>query len=177
MNRYSNWFGFLLKLTPLWLIPLFLLASCAEKDEAEEIRQLIREGAKFAEEHDARALMKLTTEDFFAQPGQHDHREVRQILWMAFRHYREFRVMYPEPSVDLEANGADASATVYFLIVRKKQSIPELDDFHKNPRRWLEEVGENADLYRLKLKLLKKDGDWLVRRALLEPFRGLGFSA
>jgi len=38
-------------------------------------------------------------------------------------------------------------------------------------------VGETADLYRLKLELLKNNEDWLVRSVLLEPFRGVGFSS
>jgi hypothetical protein len=84
--------------------------------------------------------------------------------------------MYPEPSVDLEESGREASAKVYFMIVKKERSIPELKDLYKDPRGWLEEVGETADLYRLKLELLKNNGDWLVRSVLLEPFRGVGFS-
>ena len=84
--------------------------------------------------------------------------------------------MYPEPSVDLEESGREASAKVYFMIVKKERSIPKLKDLYKDPRGWLEEVGETADLYRLKLELLKKNGDWLVKSALLEPFRGVGFS-
>jgi hypothetical protein len=84
--------------------------------------------------------------------------------------------MYPEPSVDLESNGTGAFATVYFLIVRKEQSVPNIKELYKNPQDWLQEVGENADLYRLKLEWSKQNGDWLVRKALLEPFRGLGFS-
>jgi hypothetical protein len=37
-------------------------------------------------------------------------------------------------------------------------------------------VGENADLYQVKLQLLKKDGKWRVNQAHLEGFKGLGFS-
>ncbi len=140
------------------------------------IHQLIKEGAELAEQHNAHGLMKLTTEDFLARPGQHNSREVRRILWLAFNHYGNFRLMYPEPSVELQSGGSGARAKVYFLIVRKEQSVPKLKELYKNPQSWLEEVGENADLYRLKLELLKKNGDWLVKGALLEPFRGLGFS-
>jgi hypothetical protein len=85
--------------------------------------------------------------------------------------------MYPEPSVDLEESSQAASAKVYCMIVRKDQSIPELKDLYRDPRGWLEEVGETADLYRLKLQLLKKNGKWLVQSVLLEPFRGVGFSS
>ncbi|MGW8220675.1 MAG: hypothetical protein ACWGP1_00885 [Syntrophobacteria bacterium] len=166
----------LARLVTLLLISLLLLVACSKEDDTEQIRNLIKEGAKLAEEHNAAGLLKLTTEDFVARPGKHDGREVRRILWFAFNHYGNFNVMHPEPSVDLEESGREASAKVYFMIVKKERSIPELKDLYRDPRGWLEEVGETADLYRLKLELLKNNGDWLVRSVLLEPFRGVGFS-
>ena len=108
-------------------------------------------------------------------PGNRDRAEVRRILWMAFRHYSRFRILYPKPGVDLEEEGGAASATVYFLIVKQDRSYPELKDLYEDPAGWLEEVGENADLYRLTLELAKKKGDWLTTRAHLEPFKGYGF--
>jgi len=164
-----------LRFAILGLIPFILLSSCAKEDETEKILRLIKQGAELAEKHDAIGLMEFTTKDFVAQPGQHGSHEVRKILWLAFRHYSNFRIIYPEPKVELEASGDDASARVYFLIVRRERSFPELQDLYKNPQRWLEEVGENADLYRLQLTLLKQNEDWLVKRALLEPYRGVGF--
>lgn len=95
---------------------------------------------------------------------------------MAFRHYRDFRILYPQPGVDLEESGEAASATIYFLIVRKERSYPELKDLYGDPGGWLEEVGENADLYRLTLDLIKKEGGWLTTQAHLEPFKGYGFA-
>ena len=166
----------LARLVTLLLITLFILAACAKEDDTEQIRELIKEGARLAEEHNIAGLLKLTTEDFVAGPGKHDGREVKGILWYAFNHYGNFKVMYPEPSVDLEESGRSASARVYFMLVQKERSIPELKDLYKDPRGWLEEVGETADLYRLKLELLKNNGDWLVRSVLLEPFKGMGFS-
>jgi len=120
--------------------------------------------------------MKLTSEDFLAMPGQHDDHGVKRILWMTFRHYQEFKVIYPMPSVELESSGLTASATIYFMIVKKDVSFPKLTELYKDPQGWLEEAGENVDLYRLTLELLKKNRDWFVRRAHLEFFRGLGFS-
>lgn len=163
------------RLAILCSILSILFLSCTEEDETEKILSLIQQGAELAEKHDAAGLMDFTTEDFIAQPGQHNSRDIRRILWLAFRHYRNFRIIYPEPKVELEANGHQGSARVYFLIVRQERSFPGLQDLYKNPQRWLEEVGENADLYRLKLALLKQKEDWLVKRALLEPYRGVGF--
>lgn len=164
------------RLAVLVVIVSLFFPSCSKEDEAEKIRSLIKQGAELAEKHDLSGLIKFTTEDFLAQPGKHARREVRRILWFAFNHYGHFRIIYPEPSVDLGPEGREASARVYFLIVKKEQSPPKLKDLYKDPKGWLEEVGDTADLYRLNLEWSKENGDWLVKRALLEPFRGTGFS-
>lgn len=153
-----------------------VLLSCSGKGPEEEIREIIREGAALAEGHDIAGLLSLTTEDFVAHPGKRDRGATKGILWMAFRHYKDFRILYPEPRVDLKSNGRAASARVYCLIVREKQTFPRLEDLYKDPRRWLEEVGEKADLYRLDLVWIREKGDWLVSEARLEPFKGTGFS-
>jgi hypothetical protein len=157
------------------LLGLFAWNGCTEKDEAEAIRRLIKKGAKLAEAHNVGAVMELTSQGFSATPGNRDRAEVRSILFMAFRHYREFRILYPQPGVDLKEGGEAASATIYFLIVRKDRSYPELQDLYEDPGGWIEAVGENADLYRLTLDLIRKEGDWLTTRAHLEPFKGYGF--
>jgi hypothetical protein len=157
------------------ILSLFF-SSCSKEDEAEKIRRIIKEGAELAEKHDLGGLMQFTRKDFLAQPGRHDSREVRRILWFAFNHYGKFRIVYPEPSVDLGPEGGEASARVYFLIVKKEQPPPKVQDLYNDPQGWIEEVGDTADLYRLSLDWSKKDGEWLVKRALLEPFRGTGFS-
>jgi len=166
-----------LRLAVLGVILLALPLSCAKEDEAEKIRNLIKQGAELAEKHDISGLLTFTTEDFIAQPGKHGSREVRRVLWFAFNYYGNFKIMYPEPSVDLGPEGRDGSARVYFLIVKREQIAPNIKDLYKDPKGWIEEVGESADLYRLSLDLLKKNGDWLVKGALLEPFKGAGFSS
>lgn len=175
--KIREWNAILTRVITVLLITLFMLAACSKEDDTEQIQNLIKEGAKLAEEHNIAGLLKLTSEDFVAQPGKRNHREVKRILWYAFNHYGNFKVMYPEPSVDLEESSKVASAKVYCMIVRKEQSIPELKELYRDPRGWLEEVGETADLYRLNLELMRKDGNWLVQSVLLEPFRGVGFSS
>jgi hypothetical protein len=166
---------FLRKLAVLGIILLLLSPSCTKEDETEKIRSLIKEGVELAEKHDISGLIAFTTEDFIAQPGKHGSREVRRILWFAFNHYGSFRIMYPEPSVDLGPEGREGSARVYFVIVKKDQSVPKVQDLYKDPKGWIEQVGESADLYRLSLDVVKEHGDWLVKGALLEPFRGTSF--
>jgi hypothetical protein len=161
--------------TILWTMVFLVAASCAEKDDATAIRELIKKGVKLAEEHDLNGLIKLTTDDFDALPGHHNRQAVKRIIWSAFLHYGKFQILYPEPVVNLSRNDPPAVAKVHFLIVKKDQSFPKLKELYKDPRRWLDEVGKHADLYRLKLQMLKKNGDWSVKQAHLEGFKGFGF--
>ena len=158
-----------------WVIFFVFATSCSPKDEVAAIREVIKKGAELAEDHDVGGIMELTAADVVALPGQHNRLEIKRIIWAALMHYGKLKVLYPEPSVDLTSNESIASARVYLLIVKKDRNLPELKELYKDPRRWLEEVGENADLYQLNLQMLKKDGDWLVKQAHLEGFKGIGF--
>jgi hypothetical protein len=158
----------------LTILFLFVI-SCSEKDDAAAIRALIKKGAELAEDHDVSGILELTTGDVVALPGRHDRREIKRILWAAFMHYGKLNVLYPKPSVDLSDTENSASCRIYLLIVKKEHALPDLKALYNDPKRWLEKVGENADLYQIKLQLLKKDETWLVRKAHLEGFKGLGF--
>jgi hypothetical protein len=164
------------KMAPFLIIPFLLVLSCSRKADVEMIRQLVERGATLAENHETDGLMKLVSDDFLAMPGQHDRVSVVQILWVAFKYYGQFEVLYPEPSIDFKEGANVAFASIHFLIVKKDRSYPNLKGLYKDPQAWLEAVGENADLYRLKLELLKGSDHWVVRRAYLEGFRGFGFS-
>lgn len=159
----------------LWAILFVFVSPCSQKDEVSAIRELIKKGAELAEDHDVGGIMELTTEDVVALPGQHKRLEIKRIIWAALMHYGKLKVLYPEPSVNFTSNESIASSRVYLLIVKKDRNLPELKELYKDPRRWLEEVGENADLYQLNLQMLKKNGDWLVKQAHLEGFKGIGF--
>ncbi|MBN2125001.1 MAG: hypothetical protein JW821_11955 [Deltaproteobacteria bacterium] len=158
------------------LVILLLLSGCSPPEEDEiVIRRLVSKAAGLAEQHDIGGIMELTTEDFLAFPGKLDRREARRILWMAFRHYGDLMVMYPQPKVDLESDPLVPSVSFPFLILKKDQSLPDLAKLYNDPGRWVESVGERADLYRFRLALVKVKGDWLVKGARLEKFTGLGF--
>jgi hypothetical protein len=168
--RFLHVFIFLSALTFL------LIPGCGEKDDATAIRSLIKIGARHAEKHEIDGILKLASEDLRVLPGDADRREVRRILWLAFRHYGDLKVLYPRPSVEIEKDGIHASAHFPFLIVKKDQSFPKLKELVNDPQKWVQEVGEGADLYRLKLRLSKSSGEWLVNQAEIEGFTGLGFS-
>jgi hypothetical protein len=173
--KISNFFHFPVRWTVWVLIFLLLLISCSKKDDIAVIRQLIARGAKLAENQDINGLMKMTTGDFIALPGKHDNRQVKTIIWLAFKHYRKFKILYPDPSISLQDDSRTAKATLTFLIVKKEQSLPDLNDLWRNPEKWLNDLGENADLYQLKLDWSKNNDNWQVKQARLAPFRGLGF--
>jgi len=164
------WFVF------LFLITGSLLAACSSKDEETAIRELVKKGATLGEEQDIKGLINLTTEDFLSLPGDLGRQETRRILFVAFRHYQDFKILYPRPSVDLKPDKRSASSVFPFLIVKKETTLPKLKELYEDPQRWLETVGENADLYRLKLECVKQNGDWLVKQARLERFTGASFS-
>jgi hypothetical protein len=161
-----------------WMVFFFFFspAACSQKDDVQIIRGLIKEGAALAEDHNVSGIMELTTEDVVALPGHHNRLEIKRIIFAALMHYGKLRVLYPKPSVDLSTTDNSATCMIYLLIVKKDRTIPDVKDLYEEPRRWLETVGENADLFQIKLQLLKKDGMWRVNQAHLEGFKGLGFS-
>ncbi len=159
----------------LLIILVLFSFACSRGDDVVAIQALIKKGGALAEKHDVQGLLALTSGDFVAFPGGHDRQEVKGILWMAFRHYGPLRVLYPRLGIDLGPAQQSALGTVYFMIVKKDLSYPSLEALYSDPTAWLARVGENADLYRLKLEFKKVNGGWIVASARLDPFRGLGF--
>lgn len=119
--------------------------------------------------------MSFTTEDFQALPGKMDQRLTKRLLWLVFKKYGQLRIMHPAPDVEVISEGREATARFPFLILKKDHTLPSLQKFYEDPQRWVEEIGESGDLYRLRLELIKKEGDWLVKQAVLESFTGFGF--
>ncbi len=152
------------------------LSSCSKKDDIALILSLVEKAEALAEEHDTGKLMELTSKNFKAQDGKLKRRQVRKFLWLTFRRYGKFDLLFPEPAVEISDKEQSATVVVYFLIVKKEQPFPDLEKLYKDPERWLEEVGELADLYRLNLQFLKKGDKWLVNTAKIESYRGFGFS-
>ncbi len=162
--------------TKAFLIILLLFSSaCSSEDDVVKIQALIKKGSALAEKHDLQGLLALTSGDFVAFPGSRDRQETKGILSMAFRHYGPLRVLYPRPGIDLDPAKQSALGTVYFMIVKKELSYPGLEALYSDPTAWLAKVGENADLYRLKLEFKKTNGEWSVTSARLDSFRGPGF--
>lgn len=151
------------------------LSACSKKDDVEVIRQRIQKGAELAEQKKLGDLMAMTAEGFTADPGGNDPRAVKGILLRAFMHYGQFKLHFPQPTVEMADDGLSAAATLHFLIVRQNQVIPGLKDLYDDPRKWLETVGEKADLYQLEMSWVKADGDWSVANAVMAGFKGTGF--
>lgn len=157
-------------------ILMLALSSCTPKDDERALRELVEKAALLGEKHDIGGIIDLTTEDFRAMPGDMDRQGAKRILFMAFRHYGELKVVHPRPNVDLESREGGPSVSFPFMIVKKDRTLPELKELYNDPKGWVEKVGGKADLYRFSLKVVKVKGDWLVRRAYLERFTGTGFS-
>jgi hypothetical protein len=139
------------------------------------IRGLIAKAVESAEKHEIGEIIDLTTEDFQAIPGKLNRKATAGVLWRTFRHYGDMKIVYPQPGVDLEPEGGKAKASFPFMIVKKEHAFTDLEKLREDPVRWIEAVGESADLYRLGLQLTREGGDWLVGKATLERFKGIGF--
>ncbi len=157
------------------LILACFLSSCSKKDDIALIVSLVEKAEALAEKHDTGKLMELTSKTFTSQDGKLNRRQVRKFLWLTFKRYGKFDLLFPEPAVVISDEELSATAIVYFLIVKKEQPLPDLEKLYKDPEHWLEEVGEFADLHRLNLQFLKKSDKWLVTSAKIEPYRGFGF--
>ncbi len=145
-----------------------LCMACSRDDDAETIRKHIAEGAALAEAHEIGDLLNLTTEDVRAMDM--DRRGIKGVLWRVFRQYGGFALLYPRPTITIAEGARDASTQFPFLIVRKTIDIPGLQHLREDPLAWVDAVGDQADLYRLRLEWIKQDGNWLVDHAHLERF-------
>ncbi len=148
-----------------------LLAACSETDDTLAIKTLLETGVKSAEQKSIDDLMDLATEDFVAMPGRRDAAMVRKVLFAAFMRYGKFAIHYPSPRIEIAEKGDRASVAFPFVIVRQDHELPGLSDLYEDPQRWMEAVGEKADLYQLNLRLRKQDGDWRIAEAELHSYR------
>lgn len=152
----------------LWGGFLSAVGGCSRTDEADRIREWIREVAARAERHDIAGILAATTEDFRADPGHRDREGVREVLAVAFLRYRRFRILHPRPSVELARDERSAVTAVPFLVVRAERTYPGLEELYRDPGGWLAQVGKNADLYQLELHLVRSGDGWLADAARLE---------
>jgi hypothetical protein len=148
-------------------------SRCETPDDETQIRALVAQGAQLAEKHDLGALIELTTADFVARPQHLDRQSVKGVLLLAFRRYGRFKIRHPRPEVELDPAGGAATATLPFVIVRQGRQVPDLAELYEDPKEWLAEMIELADIYYLELGLTKEDDQWLVRRATLRGLKSL----
>lgn len=163
----------------LFILPLLLGLSCGlcsqETSDEEQIRKIIKMGVEFAEKKDIGGIMELASEGFMAMPQRMDRRQTKGMLFYIFRRYKDLSIMYPRPSVSVEPGATVGSARVVFLLLRGGDARPDVEGLADDLDQWVRKVGDYTSLYRLKLSFVKEDDDWLVERAHLERFKGLGF--
>jgi len=152
-----------------------ICAACSRSDDADKIRGQIARGAKLAEAHDIRGLLKLASKEVVAMPMNLDRSGIRAVLWRTFNYYGPLSIFYPRPEIEINPAAGEASTRFPFLIVRKEHDMPGLDTLRDDPMAWIEATGDKADLYNLQLEWIQKDGEWLVDRAFIERFSGRGF--
>ena len=149
-------------------------SGCEEPDDETAIRQMVRQAAALAERHDLGELMKMTTDDFVANPNGMTRQEVKGVLLMAFRRYGKLSIEHPRPEVELDPAGDAARAELPFLVVREGAEAPDLSGLVEDLSGWLEEVSELGDAYHLELRFAKTEDGWRVERAKMLGTRGPG---
>ena len=167
----------------VWIIKFFLAAmivgslcvACSRPDEDEKIRALIASGAMLAEAHDIAGMLVLASENIRAMPMDLNRRGIKGVLWRTFNYYGPLSILYPRPAVEIKKDVDEAWAEFPFLIVKKEQTIPGLEKLREDPMAWIEAIGKHADLYHLRVLLIRQNGDWLVDSVHLERFTGAGF--
>ena len=166
-------------LTLLSFLPLLLGLSCGlcgqETSDEEQIRKIIATAVELAEKKDIGGIMELASKDFMVMPRRMGRRETKGMLFYIFQRYQNLSILYPRPSVHVEPGASMGSASVVFLLLKGNDTRPDVEGLSDDLDKWVRKVGDYTSLYRLKLSFEKEDDDWLLERAHLERFKGLGF--
>jgi hypothetical protein len=139
--------------------------------DQDQIRRLIDRCVSLVEQHKLSELMDLTTEDFIASPRSHDRRSVKRYLFVFFNRYKNFKMVYPNPPIELQPDTQTATAKLSLLIVRQGEDLPDTGDLIDDPEKFAEEFADMANFYRLFLSLRKVDDEWLISQATLVRFK------
>jgi hypothetical protein len=160
--------------TILCLPMILLLIGCGRKDDTRLIRELIDSSARLAEAHRIGDLMEGATTGFLALPANYNRRTTRGILYRVFKFYGDFKIRYPQPIIRLDKHSGTAKSTIHFILVRQDMDLPALKDLVNAPQLWLKAARQKADIYQLKLDLIKSNKHWLVEKAYIQGSRGVG---
>jgi hypothetical protein len=121
----------------------------------EEIRSLVAEAIRAAEERDIGALKDLISEGYADEQGR-DKRAVGATIGFYLLRHRAVHVLTRVREVTFpEADAAEANV----LAAMAGDAIASVDSL----------PGMRADLYRFELRLAREDGDWRVRFASWQP--------
>ncbi len=152
------------------LLLLFLMVACARTEREEEVHQFIQQAVELAEAHNLGELMDLAQAGFSVDPGNHAEKEVRRILFVTFKRFGRFNILYPRPSVRLSEDEETAVVKMNFLITKQDERLPELELLYEDSAAWLKAVDEGSDIYTLSMELVYESGNWMVNKARITGF-------
>jgi hypothetical protein len=150
-----------LHLRPPLRVSLALLAaagllSCGESSSPEdELRTLVAEGVRAAEEGDLDALVELVAEDYADDRGN-DRRALRLTVGYYLRSYGTLHLLHRVTGVEIEAEGESRIAFAVAMAARPIGGAGDLAELE-------------ADLMRVELRAARREGDWKVVWARWEP--------
>jgi len=153
----------------------FSCGLCSSSSDEEQIRQLIDSMVDLAEKHDIGGLEDLATDNLHVRPWGLGRSEFKRWLFIAFRRYGQFKLLFPRPSVELDEQQGTAFADIYFLMIGAQQKFPDLESLRDQPEEWLDRAMTGSRLFKLTLDLTRQDGDWKVSSAHFKRLKGLGF--
>ena len=138
----------------LLLAALFACARPATSPE-EEIRSLVAEVVRAAEERDIGALKDRISEGYADEQGRDKRAMGATIGFYLLRHQAVYVLTRVREVTFPEADVAEAKV----LAAMAGDAIASVDSL----------AGMRADLYRFELRLAREDGDWRVRFASWQP--------
>lgn len=149
MTHRQHW------LVSIWLGLLLLLAACSRPAPEAELRQLIADAVKAAEEHKISDLRALMADDYADANGL-DRKAVENLIRLHILRQQSIhlfvrvnRIEFPEPQ----------RAMMRLAAAMAGRPVARADEL----------VGLSADLYRFDLEWGRYGDDWKIRRAAWEP--------
>ena len=135
----------------LILLPLVLMTACAQKTDEDLIRELMKEVGEHVEKKDLRGLLDLLEEDYSDFHGRNKS-QTEAMVQSYFNQFRGIVIYILHTRID-EIKAQEAAI----------QSDVALSSGAARAFRKLIRV--STDNYRFKIKLIKKEGCWLIRYA------------
>jgi hypothetical protein len=139
------------------------LLGCEAQEQEQEVVSVVSDGIALLESQSVGKALRLTTEDFLAQPGRLSKNAVTRKLVRFYAANGNVDVMHPAPEVELDDALESALVSMPFVVAKKGASAEDLDDLYDDQEAWEAAASEYAAVQRADISLVKQNERWLVR--------------